>query len=116
MMQTHICFGNNHFMLSNHLFSLKKSMMKVVININLKQKVFLLNSVSKVFILGALYYGFWAFVYPAAWWGKPFPTGVLSSGVNWVLAPVCFLLWIIFETWAKHPEFTLKIEKETTKK
>lgn len=72
-------------------------------------------------MVAAFYYGFWAFIYQYAWWNKPLLIGLMASGINWVLSPVCFLMWILFETWAKHPElipsFKLeKKEKTTTEK
>lgn len=77
---------------------------------NLSQKAFMLGVLSKVSLLGAAYFGFWAFIYEFAWWNKPFMDGLMSAGVNLIFAPVCFVSYLVLDTWAKHPEATIKIE------
>lgn len=85
---------------------------------NKRQKIFLFGTLSKIFMALFFFFGFWAFIYEFAWWNKGLLHGLLSAGVNWVLCPVCLLLWIIFETWAVHPEIipSFRLERGSRRK
>lgn len=89
---------------------------------NLRQKIFLFNFLSKLSFLGVLYFGFWAFIYDFAWWNKDIILALMTNAVNMVLCFVCFMTWLLFDVWQSHPDRLMpnfKLErgkKETTPK
>lgn len=82
-------------------------------NLNLRQKIFIFSFLSKLAMLGTLYFGFWAFIYDFAWWNKPVILVLMTNGVNIIICFVCFVGWLFFDMWQSHaailmPSFKLE--------